>query len=84
MRPIVVRGQFLKDLDIDAVPHGFGSIFRDWASERTDTPHAVMEAALAHSVRNPIEAAYARSDLFERRRRLMQAGDDCLGIGQAQ
>ena len=36
------------------------------------TPHAVMEPALAHVVRNPGEAAYARSDLFERRRKLMQ------------
>ena len=45
--------------------------FRDWAAERTSTPREVVEAALAHTVRNPTEAAYARSDLFERRRRLM-------------
>ena len=45
--------------------------FRDWAAERTNTPSEVVEAALAHTVRNPPEAAYARSDLFERRRRLM-------------
>ena len=38
---------------------------------RTHTPHAVMEAALAHTVRNKAEAAYARSDLFEKRRALM-------------
>ena len=61
----------LRKLGIDAVPHGFRSSFRDWAAERTDTPHAVMEAALAHVVANTTEAAYARSDLFERRRRLM-------------
>ena len=42
-----------------------------WASERTDHPREVIEAALAHAVRNQTEAAYARSDLFERRRRLM-------------
>ena len=66
-------GRLLKELGVDAVPHGFRSSFRDWAAERTDTPHAVMEAALAHTVRNAVEAAYARSDLFERRRRLMQA-----------
>jgi integrase len=51
--------------------HGFRSSFRDWASERTDHPREVIEAALAHVVRNQTEAAYARSDLFERRRLLM-------------
>ncbi len=61
----------LKALGIGAVPHGFRSSFRDWASERTDHPREVIEAALAHVVRNQTEAAYARSDLFERRRRLM-------------
>ena len=45
--------------------------FRDWATEETDHPREVAEAALAHKVRNQIEAAYRRSDLFERRRRLM-------------
>ena len=57
--------------DLAAVPHGFRSSFRDWAAEQTNTPREVVEAALAHTVRNPTEAAYARSDLFERRRRLM-------------
>ena len=61
-----------RELGIGAVPHGFRSSFRDWAAERTDAPHAVMEAALAHVVRNQVEAAYARSDLFERRRVLME------------
>ena len=36
-----------------------------------DHSREVAEAALAHLVRNPVEAAYARSDLFERRRLLM-------------
>ena len=61
----------LQQLGIGAVPHGFRSSFRDWASERTDHPRQVIEAALGHVVRNQTEAAYARSDLFERRRRLM-------------
>ena len=63
--------QLIKELGIAAVPHGFRSSFRDWAAERTSTPRDVVEAALAHTVQNPTEAAYARSDLFERRRRLM-------------
>ena len=50
---------------------GRRSSFRDWAGEETDHPREVIEAALAHVVRNRVEAAYARSDLFERRRLLM-------------
>ena len=56
---------------IAAVAHGFRSSFRDWAAEETNHPREVIEAALAHVVQNKVEAAYARSDLFERRRRLM-------------
>ena len=63
--------KLLKDLDIPAVPHGFRSSFRDWAQECTNAPRAVMEAALAHANPDKVEAAYARSDLFERRRTLM-------------
>ena len=51
--------------------HGFRSSFRDWAAEKTDHPREVIEAALAHVVGNRVEAAYARSELFERRRHLM-------------
>ena len=63
--------ELLRKLNIAAVPHGFRSSFRDWAAEETDHPREVIEAALAHVVRNRVEAAFARSDLFERRRRLM-------------
>ena len=42
-------------------------------AEQTHTPHALMEAALAHVVRNKAETAYARSDLFEKRRALMES-----------
>ena len=56
---------------IAAVPHGFRSSFRDWAAEETDHPREVIEAALAHVVQNRVEAAYRRTDLFERRRKLM-------------
>ena len=61
----------VREHGIAAVPHGFRSSFRDWAAEETDHPREVIEAALAHVVRNRVEAAYARSDLFERRRVLM-------------
>ena len=56
----------------EAVPHGFRSTFRDWASEQTATPHAVMEAALAHVISDGTVAAYARSDLFAKRAALME------------
>ena len=59
-------------LGIAAVPHGFRSSFRDWAAEETDYSREVAEAALAHKVRNQVEAAYRRTDLFDRRRRLME------------
>ena len=63
--------KLIREQGIACVPHGFRSSFRDWAAERTDHPREVIEAALAHVVQNQVEAAYARSDLFERRRRLM-------------
>ena len=63
--------KLVKRQGMAAVPHGFRSSFRDWAAEKTDHPREVIEAALAHVVGNRTEAAYARSDLFERRRLLM-------------
>ena len=63
--------QLIKELGIAAVTHGFRSSFRDWAGERSNTPREVIEAVLSHTVRNPTEAAHARSDLLECRRRLM-------------
>jgi integrase len=53
--------------------HGFRSTFRDWAAERTNYPREVCEAALAHAVENKVEAAYRRTDLFEKRRSLIDA-----------
>ncbi len=61
-----------------ATVHGFRSSFKDWTMEQTDTPWAVGEAALAHALGNSTEQAYARSDLFERRRVLMQQWADYL------
>ncbi len=61
-----------------AVPHGFRSSFRDWAAECTEMPREVCELALAHVNSDRVEAAYRRSDLFERRRTLMQQWADYL------
>ena len=64
---------------------GFGSTFRDGAAEETNHPREVVEAALAHVVQNKVEATYARSDLFERRRKLMDDWSACVvgGTGSA-
>ena len=65
------HAELLRELGFEAVTHGFRSSFRDYAAEQTHAPHAVIEAALAHKIKNKAEVAYARSDLFEKRRALM-------------
>jgi integrase len=57
----------------DLTVHGFRSTFRDWAAECTNFPREVAEMALAHALSDKVEAAYRRGDLFEKRRRLMEA-----------
>jgi integrase len=57
----------------DITVHGFRSTFRDWAAERTNFPSEVVEMALAHAIGDKVEAAYRRGDLFDKRRRLMDA-----------
>ena len=63
----------LRDLRPGVTVHGFRSAFKDWASEATSFPDYLSEAALAHASADKVRAAYARSDLFEKRRRLMDA-----------
>jgi len=69
--------KLLREQCIRAVPHGFRSSFRDWCGE-AGQPHEVAEACLAHAVQSKVETAYARSDLLNRRRILMQAWADYL------
>ena len=64
--------KLLRRLGIAGTPHGMRSSFRDWCSE-TGVAREVAEAALAHKVRSQAEAAYARSDLLDRRPEVMQA-----------
>lgn len=63
----------LRRMQVDAVPHGFRSTFRDWVGERTDFPREVAEQALAHVLQNKTEAAYRRGDGLEKRRAMMEA-----------
>ena len=62
----------MRRMQVDAVPHGFRSTFRDWCSERTNYPRDVAEMALAHAISNKVEAAYRRGDLFVKRTGLME------------
>jgi integrase len=68
----------------DATVHGFRSAFRDWAAEQTGFPREVIEAALAHANGDKVEAAYLRTDHFEKRRLLMEEwGRFCTGAAAA-
>ena len=71
--------KLLRENGVQAVPHGFRSTFRDWAGE-TGVPREVAEAALAHAVRG-VEGAYARSDLLDRRRPVMEDWAGVLASG---
>lgn len=67
------RGYGAKGSNGNAVPHGFRSTFKDWASEESGFDRETSEMALAHTIENKVEAAYRRGDLFEKRRQLMQS-----------
>jgi integrase len=60
-------------MKLPVTAHGMRSAFRDWAAEATSFPREVAEAALAHGIESKVEAAYRRSDLLEKRRKLMDA-----------
>jgi integrase len=59
-----------------ATVHGFRSSFRDFVADRTDFPSEIAEQALAHTVGSAVERAYRRTDMFEKRRQLMQTWSD--------
>ena len=63
----------LRRMKVEGVTvHGFRSTFRDWVSETTNTPREISEMSLAHKVGSIVEQAYARSDLLDKRRLLME------------
>lgn len=74
-RPLsdMTLSKLVKELGFDADVHGFRTSFRTWAQERTNFPREVAEAALAHVVGDAVEQAYARSDVFDKRRKMMDA-----------
>ncbi len=74
----------VRELGFDADVHGFRTSFRTWAQERTNFPREVAEFALAHVVGDAAEQAYARSDLFEKRREMMEAWASYVTAGSGQ
>ena len=65
--------KLMKELGLEVHAHGFRTSFRTWTQEKTHYPNEVAEAALAHSLKDSAEAAYARSDLLEKRTEMMEA-----------
>lgn len=63
--------KLLERMKVDVTAHGFRSTFSDWAAETTHHPREVVEMALAHTIKNKVEAAYRRGDLLEKRVPLM-------------
>ena len=64
--------QLVRGMGLSVTVHGFRSSFRDWVADKTSHPREVAEAALAHTLENKVEAAYRRTDFFDKRRALMQ------------
>lgn len=84
--------KLVREQGFDCDVHGFRASFRTWAQERTNFPREVCELALAHRVGDDTEAAYARSDLFQKRRMLMatwatyltQTKGEIIQLGEVQ
>jgi integrase len=67
----MAMSKLMKEMEANGVPHGFRSTFRDWTIEHTNFSREITERAMAHTVGDKTEAAYLRSDVFEKRRKLM-------------
>ena len=84
--------KLLRENGVPGVPHGFRSSFRDWCAECTNAPREIAEACLAHVVKSKVEAAYALTDHFDKRSKLMAQwaaylsgrGADVVPIGEGR
>ena len=70
--------KLIKELNLDVHVHGFRTSFRTWTQEKTNYPREIAETALAHSLKDKSEAAYARSDLLEKRAEMMEAWEQFI------
>lgn len=78
----MVFAQLMKRMGIENITtHGFRSTFKDWCSDSGRFDYELSELALAHSIGSAVERACARTDLFERRRTLMQEWGDYVTSG---
>ena len=80
MRGMRERGE----LTVNAVPHGFRSTFRDWAAEQTSFPDEIRKVASGHTVGDSVQQAYQRTDLLEKRRKLMEMWATFIGMPSAK
>ena len=76
--------QVMRRMELESVPHGLRSTFRDWAGEKTNFPRDLCEAALAHALADTVEAAYRRGTMIEKRRNMMQAWSKFLTTPQSK
>lgn len=76
---ITVAGALRRAGGGDATMHGFRSTFRDWAAEQSSLPAEIAEMSLGHTVGGAVERAYRRSDLFAKRRQLMESWAAFIG-----
>jgi integrase len=75
----MVLVKLLRRMGHAVTAHGFRATFKTWASERTNFPREIIEAALAHVIGDAAEQAYARGDMLARRRQLMESWSDYCG-----
>ena len=80
----MTMSKLVKEQGFDVHVHGFRSSFRQWAQEQTNFPAEVSEQALAHSAGDEVVRAYARSDLLERRKMMMQSWCDYLAVRRGE
>jgi len=78
MNQVMKRMRKDDDLTLPAVPHGFRSTFKVWATEQTEYPSELTEICLMHKVGDAVYEAYQRSDMFEKRRAVMRSWSDFL------
>ena len=76
--------KLIKELGFDIHTHGFRTSFKTWTQEQTNYPREVAEKQLAHSLSNKAEAAYARSELIEKRQAMLGAWNSYLEESKAQ
>jgi len=80
MRGMRERGE----LTVKGVPHGFRATFRDWAAEQTSFPDEIRKVASGHTVGDSVQQAYQRTDLLEKRRKLMEMWATFIGMPSAK